>query len=102
MTTETWPPPQRPTDEYVKRPVWSDSGPYADPVRLRLVRLWGREVAIDDAGRVHCHGCAAMVDVTELGSPDNGHPVGLPFRAGGRLRPVAEHGDGGRASAEGF
>lgn len=81
----TWPPPPRPDDRYQRAAIWQDG--VAMPVRLRVVRLWGRNVLVDEQARVHCGGCLELVPVDELARPDNGHRVGLPFRADGRLVP---------------
>lgn len=80
-----WPPPLSPDDRYEQAPVWDDDAGRHQLVRLRVVRLWGRLVLIDAAGRVHCDGCNELIDVAELGRRNNGHRPGLPFRATGTL-----------------
>ncbi|TFV66311.1 hypothetical protein E4P40_25475 [Blastococcus sp. CT_GayMR20] len=79
---------------WVDRPVGDPGRPGAERVRLRLVHLWGREVAVDEHRRVWCSGCWQLIPVEELGRLDNSHPPGLPNRSGGRLMPFE---DGGRS-----
>lgn len=86
MKTEGWPPPPRSGDRHEHAPVRRD-GRY-ELVRLRVVRLWGRDVLVDDQHRVHCHGCLELIPADDLARPDNGHPVGLPFRHDGQLTPA--------------
>ncbi len=83
-----WPPPPNPST--IWRTWWV--GPYGrrEKVRCRPTPLWGREVLVDEAGLVYCHGCAEFVGVADLARPDNGHPVGLPFRLDGRLIPAPD------------
>jgi hypothetical protein len=70
-----WPLPSSPGDEWVERPVLGEGA--VEQVRLRLVRQGARTVAVDEDGRVWCHGCFELVDVDELSRPGNGHPVGV-------------------------
>jgi len=82
--SETWPPPAQPGE-------WRELRVDPDTVvQVRPVVLWGRQVLIDQASRVWCPSCRAFVDAADLGRIDNTHPVGLPFRATGRLVPAEE------------
>ncbi len=85
-----WPPPSSGSDRRIAAPV-RRCGEVVR-VELRVVRLWGRYVLIDDAGLVRCVGCWQLLPVEVLGATDNTHPVGLPFRAHGLLRDAPEGG----------
>jgi hypothetical protein len=80
VSGHVWPPAPRPGDVWEQRPVLREQA--VEYVRLRLVLLWGKTVAIDEDGRVWCQGCLELVDVAELGRPGSGHPVGLPLPGG--------------------
>ncbi|WBC13442.1 hypothetical protein O7600_20140 [Micromonospora sp. WMMA1998] len=90
MSVTTWPPPASASDRHERAPVLDDDTGQHRLVVLRVARLWGRNVLIDTAGRVHCDGCNQLVDVDELSRPDNGHRPGLPYRATGRLVPARD------------
>jgi hypothetical protein len=85
---EVWPPPPGPLSRHEYKRILGRDEPR---VRCRLVRLWGRDVWVDDEGRVWCPSCKQLVEVVELGRVDNGHAaIGLPFRAEGQLLPVGD------------
>ena len=86
MTYEEWPPP--PSADPGWREIRLGLGADPDIVRVRPVRLWGRDVLIDWAGDVVCDGCAKLVPVAELGKRTNQHSVGLPFSAAGQFVPA--------------
>lgn len=102
--TESWPPPPTPDAPWQERRLrCADLGDAGGTFIVRPVRLWGREVLIDEAHRVYCRGCASFLSVRLLGRIDNTHPVGLPYRAEGQLLRVdllAE--DDGSVTPEGF
>lgn len=90
----TWPPAPAPGDEYADRPV-RDHPEGVRRVPCRRVVLWGQPVWLHDAtGRVWCPCCFTLVNVAELGRPDNSHPVGLPVRQGVLLPMAPDDGPG--------
>ncbi|WP_148045023.1 hypothetical protein [Nocardioides marmorisolisilvae] len=46
-------------------------------IRVRLVRLWGQDVLINEQDHVYCPDCFQFLAVEELGAPDNYHRVGI-------------------------
>lgn len=116
---EPWPPLPSPTSRYTvkavrvadveplhtpgapPRPIFEGQRRRSTAMRLRLreVPLWGRRVSVDDeTGRVWCHGCHRLVDVDELASVTNGHPVGIVRDLTGALLPMSDE-DGGPDAA---
>lgn len=89
---DEWPPPVSAADVWVDRPVGDPGRPAVERVRLRLVILWGRQVATDQDGRVWCPCCWQLIPAERLGRRDNTHTVGLPNRMGGRLVPCEDDG----------
>ncbi len=83
-----WPPP--PTAGAPWHLRWFGPAGRTWQARVREVRLWGRQVFINDASHVYCNGCGDFVPASVLGRYDNVHPVGLPSRAVGRLLPMGE------------
>lgn len=77
-----WPPP---ADE---RTVWSTlrmpkNSPLGDDVQVRTVRLWGRDVQVDERGLVWCPACHRFRSVEALGTRGNSCPVGVIWPSGG-------------------
>lgn len=87
---ESWPPPVTDATAWRIVPVYVPGQRGAQRVRVRQVRLWGQEVWVDEHARVWCPFCKELIDVDELAAVDNDHPVGLPYRANGRLMPMAD------------
>ena len=83
---EIWPPLVDADTEWRTQAirVRSDRWPFGmeqEMVRLRRVKLWGREEWIDAEGRVCCGGCLELVSLDELSRTGNGHlpsPVASP------------------------
>lgn len=82
MTASPWPPPAGPSDlttvVHVATYVEAMAAWGSLPATARVVTLWGRQVAIDVDGRVHCGSCMTFIDVAELATADNQHRPGLP------------------------
>ena len=88
VSGDAWPPQPRAGDDVQVVHV-RDRGVTSSAL-CRRVLLWGKPVWYqDDTGQVWCPGCYRLLDVAELGRADNPHRVGLPYRAGGQLLPMA-------------
>lgn len=62
-----WPPPADSST------VWRRVRLREGTARVRRVRLWGRDVEVDEAGKVFCDGCLGLLDPQELLRPGTGH-----------------------------
>lgn len=83
-----WPPPPDHRTRWEQVRAYADGRPRLATVTVRPVQLWGREVLVDQDGRVFCRGCLRMVDVLELGPQSSaGHRV-APSWPLGRLLPL--------------
>ena len=83
MSTEVWPPPpteERPWHEQALR-LRENQG-LKSWIAVRVVRLWGQDVLIDQDARVYCSDCWRFRSVEVLGGPFNGCRVGLPTQSG--------------------
>ena len=74
---DEWPPPVRPDDRREDLVV-SAVTPLEEVVHLRVVEYRGREVLVDELGRILCHCCRRLLTVDQA----DAHPVGRPPAAG--------------------
>jgi hypothetical protein len=110
MSGQAWPPPPDEGSRWYVEHVREAKGLPEEPVALRAVALWGREVLVDEAARVFCDGCRCMVDVGALSPWGRGPhrltapPTGEPTAGTGprpsvhamrRARAVGRRGPGG-------
>jgi hypothetical protein len=91
VVSETWPPLVDVSTVWrlfpVDDPAVREDGSICSltPTRLRVVRLWGSDVAIDERERVVCRQCLRLLTVEDLaddlfGSRYPEHKLGLPWR----------------------
>ena len=67
-----WPPPAAPGDWRHQRLPGMRLG---ESVLVREVRLWGKDVMIDERTLVFCDGCCEFLTIDQLSVPGNGHTI---------------------------
>jgi hypothetical protein len=73
---QSWPPLPDASTVWEEMRVYT-TYPDSEVIRVRPVRLWGREVRINMADEVWCPNCRKFKDVAYLGGPYNSCPVGI-------------------------